>query len=163
MLELFDLVAERSGRLVVFFGDRFLQVLGQGAHPIIELQDTVCTLRQLANVLSPLVHRFQERVQAFPERDIASAASKPAGFLEIRLRKTAHWTSLCRRTLLDFLGRADAEQQIGERKPGRILDAFFFRAGVAQIHLLHFAFQNLGQEDRRIIAFANVAQHLSVN
>jgi len=79
------------------------------------------------------------------------------------LRKTAHWTSLCRRTFFDFLGRADAKQQIGERKPGRILDAFFFRASVAEIHLLHFAFQNLRQEDGRIIAFTNVAQHLSVN
>ena len=163
MLELFDLVTQRSGRLVVFFGHRFLQVFGQGAHPIIELQSTVRPLRQLADVLSSLVHRFQERVQAFPERDIASAASKPPRFLEIRLRKPAHWTSLRRRTLLDFLGRADAEKQIGERKTGRILDAFFFRAGVAEIHLLHFAFQNLGQEDRRIIAFANVTQHFSIN
>jgi len=163
VLELFDLVAQRSGRLVVFFSDRFLQVLGQGAHPIIELHGAMRTLGQLADVLGSLVHRFQERVQAFPERNIASAASKPAGFLEIRLRKTAHWTSLCRRTLLDFLGRADAEQQIGERKAGRILDAFFFRAGIAEIHLLHFAFQNLRQEDGRIIAFTNVAQHLSVN
>src|SRR4029450_4663943 len=54
----------------------------------------------------------------------------------------------------------DAEEQIGECKAGRILHPLFLRASVAEIHLLHLALQNLGQEDRRVIAFANVAQHL---
>ena len=62
--------------------------------------------------------------------------------------------------LLDLLGRADAEQQIGQREAGRILHAFFLRAGIAEVHLLHFALQNLRQKNRRIIAFTNVAQHV---
>jgi len=41
------------------------------------------------------------------------------------------------------------------------LHALLFGACIAEIHLLHFAFQNLRQEDRRVIAFANVTQHLA--
>ena len=48
-----------------------------------------------------------------------------------------------------------------EREAGWILHALLFGACVAEIHLLHFAFQNLRQEDRRVIAFANVTQHLA--
>ena len=50
--------------------------------------------------------------------------------------------------------------KIGQGEAGRILHALFLRAGIAKVHLLHFPFENLRQENRRIIAFANVAQHL---
>src|SRR5207302_10066082 len=89
----------------------------------------------------------------------ARAAPEPAGFLEIRLAKSAHWTLLGRGAFFNFLGSSDAEKQIGKCKAGRVLHAFFLRASIAEIHLLHFAFQYLCQEDCRIIAFANVAQH----
>ena len=65
-----------------------------------------------------------------------------------------------RRTFLDLLRGADAEKQIRQGKAGRILHAFLLRTGIAEIHLLHFAFEDLRQENCRIIAFANVAQHL---
>ena len=42
---------------------------------------------------------------------------------------------------------------------GWILHAFVLRAGIAEVHLLHLAFQNLRQENSRIIAFTNVAEH----
>jgi hypothetical protein len=105
------------------------------------------------------VHCFQKRVQTFCKRNIARATPEPAGFLEIRLTKPAHWTLLGRCSFLDFLGGPDPKKQIGERKPSGVLHAFFFRASIAEIHLLHFAFQYLSQEDCRIIAFANVTQH----
>ena len=62
--------------------------------------------------------------------------------------------------LLDFFGGADAEQQVGQGETGRILDPFLLRTGIAKVHLLHFPFEDLGQENGRIITFANVAQHL---
>jgi len=56
--------------------------------------------------------------------------------------------------------RTDTKEQIGQGETSWILHSFFFRASVAEIHLLHFAFQDLCQEDRRVITFANIAQHL---
>ena len=61
---------------------------------------------------------------------------------------------------LSLVGCPDAQQQIRERETGRILDTFFLRASFAQIYLVHLALENLCQENRRIITFANVAQHL---
>jgi hypothetical protein len=116
-------------------------------------------LRKFADVLRAFVYCFQKRVQSLRERNIARAAPESAGFLKIRLAKSAHRTLLCRCSFLDFLGGPDPKKQIGERKPSGILHALFFRASVAEIHLLHFAFQYLSQEDCGIIAFANVAQH----
>ena len=63
--------------------------------------------------------------------------------------------------VFDLFGRADPQEQIGQGEASRILDAFFLRAGVAEIHLLHFPFEDLRQENRRVITFANVAQHLA--
>jgi hypothetical protein len=117
------------------------------------------TLRQLADMLSPFVHRFQERVQSVGEGLVTGAASEPTGFFEVGLRVPADRTFLCRCALLNFFRGADAKQQIGERETSWVLHALLFRASVAQIHLLHFALQDLRQENRRIIAFANVAQH----
>ena len=76
--------------------------------------------------------------------------TEPPGLLEISLCVAAHWTFLRRRAFLDFFRRADAEEQISESKTGRILHAFFLRAGVAHIHLLHFALQNLVQKHSRL-------------
>ena len=122
--------------------------------------DAMRAFRQFAHMLRPLVHCFQKCVQAFGKRDVAHTASEPASFLEIGLAKTARRTFLSRGSFFDFLRCTDAEEQIGECKAGRILHPLFLRASVAEIHLLHLAFQNLGQEDRRVIAFANVTQHL---
>src|SRR5207247_7440295 len=101
------------------------------------------------------------RVQALSKCDVAFAASQATSLFEIGLAETAHRARLRGRSLFDFLCRSDAKQQIGESEARGILHTFFFRASFAQIHLVHLALQNLCQEDRRIIAFANVAQHLS--
>jgi hypothetical protein len=61
---------------------------------------------------------------------------------------------------LDLFRRTDAEQEIRQRKPSRILDPLFLRTGIAEIHFLHLSVDDLGQKDCRIITFANVAQHL---
>src|SRR5207245_5410957 len=80
---------------------------------------------------------------------------------EVSLTKPAYGTFLGRCAFFNFFGCSDAKQQIREREPSGILYTLLFGARVAEIHLLHFAFQNLRQEDRRVIAFANVTQHLS--
>jgi phage-related protein len=107
------------------------------------------------------VHRFQERTQAIAKRDVALAASEPAGLFEISLTKATHWAFLSRCAFFNFFRCSDAKQQIRKRETGRILYALLLGACVAKIYLLHFAFQNLRQEDRRVIAFANVTQHLA--
>ena len=89
----------------------------------------------------------------------AHKPTQPAGLLEISLAKTAHGAFLAARSLFDLIRCTEAEQQIGKSEARRILHPFFLRATFAQIHLVHFAFKNLGQEHCRIIAFANVAQH----
>ena len=118
------------------------------------------TLRQFAHVLRAFVHRLQQAAQPFGKRDITNAATQPPSLFEISLRESAHRTFLRWRSLFDFLRGADSEEQIRQRETSRILHAFFLRAGIAEIHLLHFAFKNLRQENCRIIAFANIAQHL---
>jgi hypothetical protein len=107
------------------------------------------------------VHRFQKRGQTLRKRDVAFAATQASSLFEISLTKTANGTFLRGCSLFDLFRCADAKEQIGKSEARGVLDTFFFRAGFAQIHLVHFAFQNLCQEDCRIIAFANVAQHLA--
>ena len=107
------------------------------------------------------MHCLQKRGETFRKRDIAFAAPQAPGFFEISLTKTAYRTFLARCSLFDLFCCSDAKQQIGKSEAGGILHTFFFRAGFAQIHLVHLAFKNLCQEHRSIIAFANVAQHLA--
>ena len=116
-------------------------------------------LRKFADMLRPFVHGFKQTPEAFRKSHVTNAATEPARLFEISLGETAHRAFLRRRAFLDLFRRADAEEEIGERKTSRILHAFFLRAGIAEIHLLHFPFEDLRQENCRIIAFANVAQH----
>src|SRR5881275_703299 len=108
---------------------------------------------------SSFVHRFQERIQPFGKCDIATAAAEPSRFLEIGLGESANRTARARTAFLDFLRRADTEQQVRQRETGRVLHPLFLRAAFAKIHLLHFPIHNLRQENRRIVTFANVTQH----
>src|SRR5436305_1738656 len=78
---------------------------------------------------------------------IAAAATEPAGFLEIGLGVSTNRTALRRGAFLDFFGRADSEEQVGQGKTGWVLHPFLFRAGFAKVHLLHLPFQNLRQEN----------------
>src|SRR5207245_11180565 len=95
----------------------------------------------------------------FGKGRVTGAAAETARLFEIGLCKTANRAALGRAPLFNFLRRADAEEQIRERKTSRVLDALFFRARVAEIHLLHLPLNDLSQEDGRVIAFTNVAQH----
>jgi hypothetical protein len=107
------------------------------------------------------MHGLEQTAQAFGESDVTKAATEPACFLEIRLGETADGALLRRGAFLDFFGGADPEEEIRQGKSGRVLHPLLFRTGITEVHLLHFAFENLGQENCRIIAFANVAQHLA--
>ena len=118
-------------------------------------------LRKLADMFRPFMHRLQQASESFREGNVANAATEPPRLFEIGLGEPAHRTFLRRRSLFNLLRRADPEKQIGERKTGRILDSFFLRTGIAEVHLLHLPFEDLSQENRRVITFANVAQHLS--
>jgi hypothetical protein len=160
VFELLDLVAQRSGVFVILGCYRLLQVLRQSAQAIAQLNLAVRPLREFAYVLGSLVHRLEQTAKAFSESNITDAATEPARLLEIRLRETAHGTFLGGRALLDFFGRTNPEEKISQGESSRVLHAFFFRAGIAEVHLLHLAFKDLRQENCRIIAFANVAQHL---
>src|SRR6266404_2212727 len=111
-------------------------------------------------MFGPFVHCFQKRTQTLCKCDVAFAASEASSFLKISLAKTTYRTFLAESSLFNLVRCTKAKQQIGKRKARGVLYAFLFRASFAQIHLVHFAFQNLRQEDRRIITFANVAQHL---
>src|SRR4051812_33262706 len=117
------------------------------------------SLRKLSDMLSAFVHRLEQTVEAFRKCLVTRAATKSSRFFEVRLRKSADRTLLRGCAFFNFFRRADAKEQIRERETGWILHTFFLRAGFAQIHLLHLAFQNLRQENRCVIAFTNVAQH----
>src|SRR5438270_3052599 len=119
-------------------------------------------LRELTDVLGSLVHRLEQTTQTFPEGFITGAATKSPRLLEIRLGETTDRALLRWRAFFDFFRRTNPEEEIGQRETSRILHALFLRAGFAEVHLLHLAFQNLGQKNARVITFANVAQHLSV-
>src|SRR5437762_767884 len=90
-------------------------------------------------MFSSFVHCFQKRVQSLCKRDVAFAASQASSFFEISLAKAAYRTFLRGRSLFDLFGCSDAKQQIGKSEARGVLYTFLFRAGFAQIHLVHFA------------------------
>src|SRR5260370_19327571 len=116
---------------------------------MVDLHGAVCAVRQFAYMLGAFVHGFQQGVQTFPECNIARAAPEPAGLLEIRLAKSAHWTLLSRCSFLDFLGSSDAEKQIGKCKSCPALHPFFLPATIPESHLLPFSLQHRSPEARR--------------
>jgi hypothetical protein len=86
--------------------------------------------------------------------------AKAAGFLEISLAKATARAALGRAgAALDLLCRAESKEQIGKGKAGGIVNALRLGATVAQIDLLHLPVDDLGQEDTRLIGFANIAGH----
>ena len=120
----------------------------------------MCAGGQFTDVFGAFVHCFQKRTEPLRKCGVAGAATKSTGFFEVGLGEPADGTARGCGAFLDFLGRADTKQQIGQSETGRILYSLFLRASFAKVHLLHFAVEDLGQENCRIIAFANVAQHL---
>jgi hypothetical protein len=61
--------------------------------------------------------------------------------------------------LLNFLGSAQAEKQVGEGEARRIVNALGFGAFFTKVHLLHFVTYNLGEMHGGFLVLANAAQH----
>ena len=118
-------------------------------------------LRHFADVPGALVHGLEQALQALGKSRVALRAAQPAGFLEIRLGEAAigAFDFLAAAGLRDLLRRAQAEQQVGQRKAGRVVDALLLGALLAQIHLLHLVADDLGQMNRGRVLFAKHAQH----
>ncbi len=75
------------------------------------------------------------------------------------MTEPAHGTFLHRTAPLDFLRGTESEKQIGQGKPGWVGNPFFFRAALAEVHLLHLAFDDLGEKNRGLILLTNIAVH----
>ena len=69
------------------------------------------------------------------------------------------WPS--RSSISDWDGKSAVTDPQQNLKAGRVLNAFLFRARIAEIHLLHLAVNDLRQKNGCVIAFTNVAQHLA--
>src|SRR5260370_38660272 len=113
--------------------------------------DALRALGHSDNMSCSLVNRFQYRGKRFSDIRLALAAPESPSFFEIGLSKTANRAASGDAPFFNFLGRADAEQQIRQRETSWVLHAFFFRTRVAKIHLLHLPLNNLSQEDRCVI------------
>src|SRR5207253_775726 len=158
---LFNLVANLRGAFKIFVSDRFFELLLKRLQTIGDLRFGLDGVRALADVARAFVHRFEETFQAFAKNSIALGAAKSAGFFEIRLGEATvgAFGVATRGGLLHFLRGAEAEQKIGEREPGGVIDAFCLRATFAEIDLLGFPFDHLGQVNGRYVLFTNVAEH----
>ena len=64
--------------------------------------------------------------------------------------------------MLDLLGGAEAEEEVGHSKTGRVAHAFLFGAMLAEIHLLHLSLDDLCEVNRGIVFLADVAAHVLV-
>jgi hypothetical protein len=58
-----------------------------------------------------------------------------------------------------LLGVANAKKQIRKSETGRVVDAFLFGAGFAEVHFLHLPVHDLGQKNRRFLGVANITLH----
>jgi hypothetical protein len=108
VFQLLDLIAQARGRLVVFFRDSLFQMIYHGAHLVGKFQLPGSAFRQLAHMFGAFVHGLEERVEALGKGVVTGTASKPARFLEVRLREPANGTFLGGRALFDLLRRANA-------------------------------------------------------
>src|SRR6266702_4083159 len=156
-----DFVAHHCGLFEVLLGHHFIQLLEEGLQFVGQIPALLQVVRDFADVLGSFVHGFEQSFQPLRKSHIAPRTTQPPGLLEIRLREAAMGTFNFRPAgrLLHLLRRAQAEQQIGERKTRGIVDPFVLGAVLAQIHLLHLVTDDLAQVDFRFFFFANAAQH----
>ena len=102
--------------------------------------------------------------QSFAKRRVTVRAAQAACFLEIGLRKTAGGAFEIRSGggLGHLLRRAQSEQQVGQRKAGRIVHALLLGTRLTEVHLLGLAPNHLSEVDCRHVLFADVAKHISI-
>src|SRR5438876_187000 len=157
-----DLVPQDGGLLKILVVDGLLELLLQS----VEFFDVVLVLLQLlgdfADMFDSFVHGFEQPFQALGKRRVTLRAAEPARLLEIGLREPASGAFEIRPGggLRHFLGRAQSEQQIGQREPGRVIDSLLLRTSLAQVHLLGLSLNHLSQVDRGHVLFADVAKHI---
>ena len=161
---LFDFVAQDRRLLEVFVLDGLGQFLLQRFQPVRRLAGLAQRRGHFAHVPRALVHGLEQAFEALGEGPVTFRAAEPAGLLEIRLGKTALRTFHVRAAhgLLDFLRRAQPQQQVREREARRVIHALALGAAFAQVHLLHLVTHDLGEMDRGRFFFANAAQHKSI-
>src|SRR4051812_8134779 len=76
--------------------------------------------RDLADVIRPLVHPLEERLQPLAEGLITGRATEPTGLLEIRLGEPTRRAFLHASPAFDLLRGPEPEQQIRQREARRV-------------------------------------------
>jgi len=155
------LVAQKGGLLEILVADSLLQLLLEPVEFFLVVLVLLQWLRNFADMFDSFVHGLKQPFQALAKCRVTIRTAKPPGFFEVGLGETASGTFKIGPGggLRHFLRRAQSEQQVGQRKAGRVVNPLFLRARLAQVHLLGFAFDHLSQVDRSHVLFANVAQH----
>src|ERR1017187_9248545 len=155
-LELANLVANLRRIFIIFLAHRLLQLFRELPDLPAQHQRVHRFRRHLADVMVTLVHCLQERGQPNFEGFPTRTATEPPGLLEVRLGKIANGTLHTRRFEFDI--RTEPHQQIFVKARGRFY-ALFPGARLAQIRLQQLSPHNLGQINRRVSLFANIANH----
>ena len=158
-----DPVAQFGGAFVIFRGDGLAQLFLQVLELLLAGDSQLQSGRDFPDMLVAFVHAFDQAAQSFGKGVIAAGAAEPAGFFEVGLGEAADRAFGDAAPAFDLLGGAEAEQEIRQGEAGGIGHAFLLRARFAQVYLLHFAVDNLREEDRGLVLFANVASHTSGN
>lgn len=99
-------------------------------------------------------------MQVFPEHFVAVIAAEPSRLFESGLGKAALGTSggVFQLVSARGAGRTCIHERIGQGKTSWIRDAFFVRAALAQVHLVHLPLKNLSEKyTGRLLA--EVASH----
>lgn len=149
-LDLADLVA-KVGSFFEFLGlDGLGELVLKRFDFLVALAGHVEFRGGLAGVGRAFMHVFQHRRDAVVEDRVAIAATEAAGFFEVRLGETTDGAFHGGGIFFNLLRIADAEEQVRQRKTGRVVHALLFGAGFAEVHFLHFPVHDLGQKNRQI-------------
>lgn len=97
------------------------------------------------------------------KRHVAFAASQTPRFPEDALGQTARCAEFLLRRRGSRFGRSEPPEHFGEGESCGIGHTLFFRAVFAQVHLLQFTLEDLGEKHGGLILLAEVALHNSGN
>jgi hypothetical protein len=160
ILDLLDLVAERCRKLVFFLADGLLKTgLEFEDFGLIDLR-LLKLCRDLPFVDGILVHIFQNELKTIVEGVVTGGATEAACFFEILLAESALGTEkVIGVSGLHVFRRSESQEHVRKGESGRIGDSLFFGAFVAEIDLLHFSTNDLGQVDVGKCA-ANLTFHI---
>jgi hypothetical protein len=154
-----NFVAEGGGGFEGFLGDGGIEVFLQFLDSFLEFLGVLVWDGDFADVTGALVHGFEKGFQTIAEDGVAFWAAEAAGFFKVGLGEAAFFADGV--VGIFFLGfrAGEAEEEIGEGEAGGIVDAFFIGARLAEVDLLHFAFDDLGEVDRGFSFVADVTDH----